>query len=253
MVSCSAESGTRYHLVSQPIMTRILIIEDEPDMVLGLQDNLELEGYEVIVARDGAEGLHAARQTQPDLILLDVMLPKKSGLEVCRELRVQGFAQPILMLTARGQELDKVAGLELGADDYITKPFGLSELLARVRAHLRRAARQTSESAKELAKELESYAFGSITLDFKKYQATKNHQALELSPREFELLKYFIHHRGEAVTRDQLLDGVWGYTTNVFTRTVDNHIAKLRHKIEDDPEHPQYLMTVHRVGYRFLG
>ena len=230
-------------------MTRILIIEDEPDMVLGLQDNLELEGYEVLVARDGVEGLHTARQTQPDLILLDVMLPKKSGLEVCRELRAQGFAQPILMLTARGQELDKVAGLELGADDYITKPFGLSELLARVRAHLRRTARLTVESMKEI----ESYAFGSVTLDFKKYQATKNQQALELSPREFELLKYFIQHRGEAVTRDQLLDAVWGYHTNVFTRTVDNHVAKLRHKIEDDPEHPQYLMTVHRVGYRFLG
>ena len=230
-------------------MTKILIIEDEPDMVLGLQDNLELEGYEVIVARDGVAGLNLARLSQPDLILLDVMLPKKNGLEVCRELRAQGFAQPILMLTARGQELDKVAGLELGADDYITKPFGLSELLARVRAHLRLAARLTSE----VAKELESYAFGSITLDFKKYQATKNHQALDLSPREFELLKYFIHHRGEAVTRDQLLNAVWGYSTNVFTRTVDNHIAKLRHKIEDDPEHPQYLMTVHRVGYRFLG
>ena len=227
-------------------MTKILIIEDEPDMAMGLQDNLELEGYDVLIARDGAEGVLTARQTQPDLILLDVMLPKKSGLDVCRELRAQGFAQPILMLTARGQELDKVAGLELGADDYITKPFGLSELLARVRAHLRRAARSAPV-------ELESYAFGSITLDFKKYQAQKLHAPLELSPREFDLLKYFIHHRGEAVTRDQLLNDVWGYAANVFTRTVDNHIAKLRHKIEDDPENPQYLITVHRVGYRFLG
>jgi len=228
-------------------MIRILIIEDEPDMVLGLRDNFELEGYEVLVARDGDEGVETAWQARPDLVLLDVMLPKKSGLEVCRELRARGFAEPILMLTARGQEIDKVVGLEIGADDYITKPFGLNELLARVRAHLRRTARQMGETA------LENYAFGSIALDFKMYQAHKGDAPLDLSPREFEILKYFIRHRGEAVTRDQLLNDVWGYAANVFTRTVDNHVARLRQKIEDDPEHPQYLITVHRVGYRFLG
>jgi two-component system, OmpR family, alkaline phosphatase synthesis response regulator PhoP len=178
-------------------------------------------------------------------VILDVMMPKMSGLDACRKLRRSGFTAPILMLTARSQELDKVIGLEVGADDYITKPFGLHELLARVRAHLRRANGQVAE--------LETYSFGAITLDLKKYRATKAGAPLELSPREFDLLKYFIQHRGAAVTRDQLLNDVWGYTADVFTRTVDNHIAKLRQKIEDDPENPQYLITVHRVGYRFLG
>ena len=230
-------------------MAKILIVEDEPEMILGLQDNFELEGYEVIIARDGATGLEQALAHQPDLVVLDVMLPRKSGLDVCRELRAAAFAQPILMLTARGQELDKVVGLEIGADDYITKPFALRELLARVRAHLRRAARQIETQPQQA----EIYSFGAITLDLKKYQATKLQQPLELSPREFDLLKYFIAHRGAAITRDQLLNEVWGYAADVFTRTVDNHIAKLRQKIEDDPENPQYLITIHRVGYRFLG
>jgi DNA-binding response OmpR family regulator len=158
-------------------------------------------------------------------------------------------SKPIVMLTARGQELDKVVGLEVGADDYLTKPFGLRELLARVRAHLRRESRHAETNTTEN----ETYSFGAITLDFSKYRAAKHNQPLNLSPREFELLKYFIQHRGTAVTRDQLLNDVWGYTADVFTRTVDNHIAKLRQKIEDDPENPQYLITVHRVGYRFLG
>jgi DNA-binding response OmpR family regulator len=231
------------------VMTRILIVEDEPALAALLQDNLVLEGYEVTLAADGAAGLQLALQTQPDLVLLDVMLPKKSGLDVCRELRAAAFAQPIVMLTARSQELDKVVGLEIGADDYITKPFGLRELFARVRAHLRRTSRQTETNATES----ETYSFGAITLDFGKYRATKNQEQLELSPREFELLKYFIQHRGAALTRDQLLNAVWGYAADVFTRTVDNHIAKLRQKIEDDPENPQHLITVHRVGYRFLG
>jgi len=226
-------------------LRKILIIEDEPDMVLGLRDNFEYEGYGVAVAGDGEEGIKRALADQPDLILLDVMLPRLSGLDVCRRLRREGLDTPIIMLTARGQEMDKVIGLEIGADDYVTKPFSLKELLARVRAHLRRSAKQVAE--------LENYQFGEIELNFKKYQALKQGQPLELSPREFEILKYFIQHRGETVTRDQLLDDVWGYDNYPLTRTIDNHIAKLRQKIEVAPAEPQYIITVHRVGYKFLG
>ncbi len=214
-------------------------------MVLGLRDNFEYEGYGVVVAGDGEEGLKRALTDQPDLILLDVMLPKLSGLDDCRQLRREGLDTPIIMLTARGQERDKVIGLEIGADDYVTKPFSLKELLARVRAHLRRSSKQVAE--------VERYQFGEIELNFKKYQAFKQGQPLELSPREFELLKYFIQHRGETVTREQLLDEVWGYDNYPLTRTIDNHIAKLRQKIEAAPAEPQYIITVHRVGYRFLG
>jgi two-component system alkaline phosphatase synthesis response regulator PhoP len=226
-------------------MSKILIIEDEPEMVLGLKDNFELEGYEVAVAYDGESGIALAATERPHLIILDVMLPKVSGFDVCRRLRAEGFTAPILMLTARGQEADKVAGLEIGADDYVTKPFGLSELLARVRAHLRRSARRSVEP--------DRYAFGAVEIDFVRYEAQKDGAPLALSPREFEILKYFVLHRGEAVTRDQLLNDVWGYSRFVFTRTVDNHIAKLRHKIEDDPDAPKWILTIHRVGYRFLG
>ncbi len=226
-------------------MTKILLVEDEPEMIMGLQDNFEIEGFEVLVARTGEEGLRRALAEAPDLIVLDVMLPGMSGLDVCRNLRRRGAGMPILMLTARGQEIDKVVGLETGADDYVTKPFGINELLARIRALLRRAARSSAE--------LERYQFGEIELDFTKYRATRAGRPLDLSPREFEMLRYFIHHRGEAVTRDQLLNEVWGYDESPFTRTVDNHVAKLRQKIEENPEAPQYLITVHRVGYRFLG
>ncbi len=226
-------------------MNKILIVEDEPDMVTGLRDNFELEGYKVIVARDGEEGLKKALEEKPDLIVLDLMLPKMSGLDVCRNLRKSSFNQPILMLTARGQELDKVLGLEVGADDYITKPFGLNELLARVRAHLRRATHEVST--------IENYTFGDVAVDFQKFKASKKGQPVELSPREFELLKFLVNHRGETVTREQLLDAVWGYDAMMFTRTVDNHIAKLRQKTEDDPENPAFILTVHRVGYRFVG
>jgi DNA-binding response OmpR family regulator len=226
-------------------LRKILIIEDEPDLVLGLRDNFEYEGYEVVVAGDGEEGIRRARGDRPDLILLDVMLPRLSGLEVCRQLRREGFETPIIMLTARGQEIDRVLGLEIGADDYVTKPFSLKELLARVRAHLRRSSKQVAE--------IERYRFGEIELNFKKYQAHKDGQPLELSPREFEILKYLIQHRGETVTRDQLLDEVWGYNNFPLTRTIDNHVAKLRQKIEPRPADPQYIITVHRVGYRFLG
>lgn len=226
-------------------MQKVLIIEDEPDMVLGLRDNFEYEGYDVLVARDGREGLDRALADHPDLILLDIMLPKMSGLDVCRQLRSNGVDTPVIMLTARGQEIDKVIGLEMGADDYVTKPFSIKELLARVRAQLRRATRQVAE--------VESYTIGDVNLNFKRYEAIRDGQELELSPREFELLKYFIQHRGETITRDQLLDDVWGYDNYPFTRTVDNHIAKLRQKIESTPAEPKYIITVHRVGYKFLG
>jgi two-component system alkaline phosphatase synthesis response regulator PhoP len=214
-------------------------------MVLGLRDNFEFEGYDVLVARDGSEGLKRAMSDSPDVILLDIMLPRMSGLDVCRQLRSNGVEAPIIMLTARGQEIDKVIGLEMGADDYVTKPFSIKELLARVRAHLRRARKQVAD--------IESYIFGDVNLNFKKYQATRGEQDIELSPREFELLKYFIQHRGETITRDQLLDDVWGYDNYPFTRTVDNHIAKLRQKVEPVPAEPKYIITVHRVGYKFLG
>ena len=225
-------------------MAKVLIIEDEPNMVLGLKDSCEYEGYEVAVARDGKEGLEKASTEKPDIILLDVMLPLMSGLDVCRTLRNRGFEIPILMLTARGEEMDKVVGLEVGADDYVTKPFSIKELLARVRAHLRRSSKQLVE--------LESFSFGDVELNFKKLTARKGGQALDVSAREFEILRYLIRHRGETVTRDQLLDEVWGYDSTPITRTVDNHIAKLRQKIEQDPSEPRHIITVHRLGYRFI-
>ena len=225
-------------------MTKVLIIEDEPNMVLGLKDSCEYEGYEVSIARDGKEGLQKAATEKPDIILLDVMLPLMSGLDVCRTLRTRGIETPILMLTARGEEMDKVVGLEVGADDYVTKPFSIAELLARVRAHLRRATRQVAQ--------IESFTFGDVELNFKKYTARKGGAALELSAREFEIMHYLIRHRGETVTRDQLLDEVWGYDSTPITRTVDNHIARLRQKIEQDSSEPQHIITVHRLGYRFI-
>ena len=225
-------------------MAKVLIIEDEPNMVLGLKDSCEYEGYEVAVARDGKEGLEKASTEKPDIILLDVMLPLMSGIDVCRTLRARGIETPILMLTARNQEIDKVVGLEVGADDYVTKPFSIMELLARIRAHLRRAAKQVIE--------IESFTFGDVELNFKKYAARKGGQALDLSPREFEILRYLIRRRGEIVTRDQLLDEVWGYESSPVTRTVDNHIARLRQKIETQPSEPQHIITVHRLGYRFI-
>lgn len=225
-------------------MVKVLIIEDEPNMVLGLKDSCEYEGYEVSVARDGKEGLQKALTEKVDIILLDVMLPVMSGIDVCRSLRTRGIETPILMLTARSQEIDKVVGLEVGADDYVTKPFSIKELLARIRAHLRRASKQVVD--------LESFTFGDVELDFKKYVARKDGRALELSAREFEILRYLIRHRGEIITRDQLLDEVWGYDSTPVTRTVDNHIARLRQKIEQDPSAPQHIVTVHRIGYRFV-
>jgi DNA-binding response OmpR family regulator len=225
-------------------MSKILIVEDEPDMVLGLKDNFEFEGYEVLTASDGQTGLERARTQKPDLLVLDIMLPKLSGLEVCKTLRGEGFEAPIVMLTARGQEIDKVVGLELGADDYVTKPFSIRELLARVRAILRR-----SEGKK---KRLSRYQFSDVELDFEAYRAKKGNEPLELSPREFELLRYLIERKGETVSRDRLLEDVWGYESYPSTRTVDTHIAKLRAKIGDSGSEPRWILTIHGVGYKFV-
>ena len=225
-------------------MSKVLIVEDEPDMVLGLKDNFEFEGYEVLTAADGAAGLERARAQKPDLVILDIMLPKLSGLEVCKTLRGEGFEAPIIMLTARGQEIDKVVGLELGADDYVTKPFSIRELLARVRAILRR-----TEGGK---KRLQRYKFSDLELDFEVYRAKKGGEPLELSPREFELLRYLIERKGETVSRDKLLEDVWGYESYPSTRTVDTHIAKLRAKIGDSGGDPRYILTIHGVGYKFV-
>ena len=224
-------------------MARLLIVEDEPQMVAGLRDNCEFEGFEVLVARDGEEGVKKALAERPDLILLDVMLPKMNGLDVCRTLRGRGLLTPIIMLTARGQELDKVAGLELGADDYVTKPFGIRELMARVRAQLRRAIH---------LQDVEHFEFGIVQINFRKHTATREGKPLSLSPREFEILRYLVRRRGEIVTREDLLDNIWGVSRQLFTRTVDNHIAKLRQKIETTPGEPSHLITVHRIGYKFI-
>jgi DNA-binding response OmpR family regulator len=224
--------------------SKILIVEDEPDMVLGLKDNFEFEGYEVVTASDGQSGLERARAQKPDLLILDIMLPKLSGLELCKALRGEGFTTPIIMLTARGQEIDKVVGLELGADDYVTKPFSIRELLARVRAILRR----TEGGKKRLAR----YRFSDLDLDFEVYRAAKGEKPLDLSPREFELLRYLIERKGETVSRDKLLEDVWGYESYPSTRTVDTHIAKLRAKIGDSGSDPRYILTIHGVGYKFV-
>jgi len=225
-------------------VAKILIVEDEPDMVLGLKDNFEFEGYEVITASDGAVGLERARTLKPDLVILDIMLPVLSGLEVCKTLRGEGFEAPIVMLTARGQEIDKVVGLELGADDYVTKPFSIRELLARVRAILRR----TDGTKRKLSR----YKFFDVDLDFETYRAKKNGEPLEMSPREFELLRYLIERKGETVSRERLLEDVWGYESYPSTRTVDTHIAKLRAKIGDSGSEPRYILTIHGVGYKFV-
>ena len=224
---------------------KILVVEDEPNMVVGLRDNFEFEGYEVITARDGVEGLQLALEESPDLVVLDVMMPRMSGLEVCKQLRAQRASIPIIMLTARGQEVDKVVGLELGADDYVTKPFSIRELLARVKAVLRRTS--------VLPKELDQHTFGDVEVDLRRCRVLKSGKALDVSSKEFELLKYFICHAGETLSRHQLLEDVWGYEHYPTTRTVDTHLVRLRQKLEPNPEQPQYFLTVHGTGYLFVG
>src|SRR6187431_2161851 len=224
--------------------SKILIVEDEPAMVAGLRDNFEYEGYEVISAEDGASGLDKALSDNPDLVVLDVMMPRMSGLDVCKQLKAKRPSVPIIMLTARGQEIDKVVGLELGADDYVTKPFSIRELLARVRAILRR----TDGTKKRLSR----YRFADVELDFETYRAKKAGEPLDMSPREFELLRYLIERKGETVSRDRLLEDVWGYESYPSTRTVDTHIAKLRAKIGDSGSEPRHILTIHGMGYKFV-
>ena len=224
----------------------ILLIEDEPGLVLTLKDRLTREGYEVDAASDGNQGLAAAMRGQSDLIILDLMLPGRSGLDICRDLRQKGIETPILMLTARGQTVDKVLGLKLGADDYMTKPFEMPELLARVEVLMRRNRNAAGSGAA-------FYNFCDIEVDLRRASATRLGETVSLSTREFELLRYFIEHRGVAISRDELLSNVWHYDAGTTTRTVDVHVAWLRQKLEDDPKRPQWIMTVHGLGYKFLG
>jgi two-component system alkaline phosphatase synthesis response regulator PhoP len=229
---------------------RILLVEDEPGLVLTLTDRLTSEGYQVESARDGEKGLERASAEGFDAIILDVMLPRKNGFDVCRDLRQQNVTTPILMLTARGQIVDKVVGLKLGADDYLTKPFEMMELLARVEALLRRAATPATTPAIASA---ETYQFDSIKIDFRRAEVDRNGEKIELSAKEFQLLRYFIEHREATLSRDELLNEVWGYDAMPTTRTVDVHVAWLRQKLEPNPRHPIYILTVHGMGYKFVG
>lgn len=226
-------------------MPKILIVEDEPNMVAGLRDNFEFEGYQVLTAPDGVAGLERALSESPDIVILDVMMPRMSGLDVCKQLKAKKPSMPIIMLTARGQEVDKVVGLELGADDYVTKPFSIRELLARVKAVLRRAG--------TIPKTGEKFAFGEVEVNLRSCQVSKKGKALEFSSKEFDLLKYFLNHPGETLSRDRLLEDVWGYDRFPTTRTVDAHIVRLRQKVEPKPEDPRFILTVHGTGYKFVG
>lgn len=224
---------------------KILVVEDDRPILIGLVDLLRGEGYEVAAAEDGREALRAYAQARPNLILLDIMIPEKSGYDVCREIRAQDSLTPILMLTAKGQEADKVAGLELGADDYVVKPFGVSELLARVRALLRRNRKEKP------AKDMSPIAFGRVRIDPRTYEGRRGKKAFTVTGRELQLLRHFLDHDGEVVERFALLDAVWGIKYEGTTRTLDQHIAKLRQKVEDDPADPRHILTVHGLGYRF--
>jgi two-component system, OmpR family, alkaline phosphatase synthesis response regulator PhoP len=224
---------------------RILLVEDEPSLVLTLTDRLASEGYRVESAHDGETALALAGREPFDLILLDVMLPGKSGFDVCRDLRQRGFETPVLMLTARSQVVDRVVGLKLGADDYLTKPFEMEELLARVEALLRRARAPLASTG--------GYAFGDVRVDFRRAEVWREGKTVRLSSLELKLLRYLVEHRGELLSREELLDRVWGYDATAQTRTVDVHVASLRQKLERNPARPEFILTVHRLGYRFAG
>ena len=225
-------------------MKRILIIEDDPAILVGLEDSLREEHYEVLTANDGELGYQMGQKENIDLIILDLMLPKKNGIEICKDLRNIGVSIPILMLTSKKDEMDKVLGLEIGADDYVTKPFGIRELLARIKALLRRKT--------EINKDIETFSFGDVFLDFIKHEANKNGKSIELSATEYNILRYFINSEGAVISRHQLLDDVWGYENYPTTRTIDNFILSIRKKIEDDPSNPKHLITVHKAGYKFI-
>lgn len=225
-------------------MSRILIVEDEAAMAAGLKDNLELEGYTVDHASDGQKGLRLLKDNSYDLAILDVMLPSLSGFDILRLARQSGVLTPAIMLTARGEEIDRVLGLELGADDYLTKPFSLRELLARVKAILRRTAGSGPAAGKA--------ALGQVEVSFTTYTATRNGAPVEMTPKEFDVLKFLWEHRNQTVTRDALLTNVWGYDEPLSTRTVDNFILRIRQKLEDDPARPRIILTVHGIGYKLV-
>ena len=224
---------------------KILIVEDEPGIMLGIKDEFESEGYEVYTAENGEDGLAKVKRYKPDLLILDIMMPVLDGYEVCKRLRMQGDTTPIIMLTVKDKEIDKILGLELGADDYVTKPFSLRELLARAKAVFRRT--------EERVQEITSYRFGEIDLDFKKYEAKRGNSNLELTPLEFHMLRLFIQKKEQVLSRDDFLDRIWGEDNlSVSFRTVDSHIANLRKKIEDDPSNPKHILSIRGVGYKFV-
>jgi DNA-binding response OmpR family regulator len=225
-------------------MKKILIIEDDSAIRLALEAGLAEENYDVFKASDGIEGFKQAKNPAIDLILLDIMLPGKDGMEICRDLRAEGINTLVMMLTSKNEEIDKVLGLEIGADDYMTKPFSIRELKARIKALLRRT--------QELKKGIEESSFGDLHFDFKKQEAFKLKKPLKLSAKEFQIVKFFIEHEGEVLGRDKLLDQVWGYDVFPTTRTVDNYILSIRKKIENDPSEPSHLITVHTSGYKFV-
>ncbi len=225
-------------------MKRILIIEDEPQMRLGLKDNLEFEGYEVEGVGDGQAGYELLQAKRYDLILLDIMLPRITGFDLCKKIRSDGNQTPVIMLTAKGEEIDRVLGLELGADDYIVKPFSIRELLARIKAVLRRG--------ESIEKYTENITIGQIQINFATYNTWRNGQPLEMTHKEYEVLKHLWEHRNATVSRNELLDEVWGYEQIISTRTIDNFIVKLRQKIENDPAKPRHILTVHGIGYKMV-
>jgi DNA-binding response OmpR family regulator len=225
-------------------MPKILIVEDDPTILKAVKEALQQEHMIVVAEDDGLDGFRRARREKLDLIVLDVMLPGKNGMEVCKDLRKEGIMTPILLLTSKGAEVDKVTGLELGADDHVTKPFSLRELVARVKALLRR--QQT------IVQEVHEASFGDVYVNFRKQEITKGKKKLDMSAKEFQLLKYFVQREGEVITRHQLLDEVWGYNAMPTTRTVDNYILSLRKKIETHPSKPKHLITVHTAGYKFV-
>ena len=229
-------------------MQKILIVEDELSLLKGLKDNLEDEGYGVLTASTGKEGLDKALKEKVDLVLLDVMLPEMDGFDVCQEIKLRKITLPIIMLTAKSKEADKVLGLALGADDYVTKPFSVNELLARIKAVLRRV--EIHRKAKQ--KKITSYEFGDVRLDFAKMEGYKGKKKLSFSKREFDILAYMIKRKGEVITRNDLLDVVWGYKAFPTTRTVDNFVVRLRKKIEDKPSKPKHILSVRSAGYKFI-
>jgi DNA-binding response OmpR family regulator len=222
---------------------KILIVEDEPNMSRGLRDNLEFEGYDVDLAADGLTGLNRILSERYDLILLDVMMPEMSGFDVCKKAREKGVDSPIIVLTAKSEEIDKVLGLELGADDYMTKPFSVRELLARIKAILRRRASHTDK---------EQTRIGKLTINFNAFTAEDSSGPVKMSHKEYAILKYLVERRNEIISRNELLENVWGYEESPTTRTVDNFVVKLRHKIEDDPNAPKIILTVHGTGYKLI-